>query len=158
MIDDESDYFTTEGNTWLSEHEKNALRKREGELRDIRHASRKDRKITLDFAGRRVMEDDSAVDMYNVKDSVIQQVHYGAKSKAHSQEANFNDEDFGYLVNPTLTRPPPQVGSSYFCHNQMKLVCSSICILPVIIISDITALDNHFGAVFETQFDIDTLV
>ncbi len=55
MIDDESDYFSVD-DRWLSSKERDKLRKREEELRDKRHGSRLDRKITLDFAGRRVIE------------------------------------------------------------------------------------------------------
>ena len=55
MIDDESDYFSVD-DRWLSKADKEKLGKREEELRAQRHASRKDRKITLDFAGRKVVE------------------------------------------------------------------------------------------------------
>ena len=55
VIDDESDYFSVD-DRWLSKADKEKLRKREEELRAQRHASRKDRKITLDFAGRKVVE------------------------------------------------------------------------------------------------------
>ena len=55
MIDDESDYFSVD-DRWLSKADKEKLKKREEELRAQRHTSRKDRKITLDFAGRKVVE------------------------------------------------------------------------------------------------------
>lgn len=64
VLDDESDYFATDSNQWLSPNERAALRKREEELREIRHASRKDRKITLDFAGRTVLEEDGNLKQY----------------------------------------------------------------------------------------------
>lgn len=51
MIDDESDYFSVDANQWLSEGQREALRKREEEVRQKRHGSRLDRKITFDFAG-----------------------------------------------------------------------------------------------------------
>lgn len=57
VLDDESDYFATESNQWLSPSERDKLRKKEEELRELRYASRKDRKITLDFAGRQVIDE-----------------------------------------------------------------------------------------------------
>ena len=50
VIDDESDYFTV-NSVWLSKAEREKLKQREDELRAKRHASRLDRKVTLDFAG-----------------------------------------------------------------------------------------------------------
>ena len=45
MIDDECDYFSTDSNQWLSKEDRDALRKREEELRAARHGSRRDRKV-----------------------------------------------------------------------------------------------------------------
>ena len=58
VIDDESDYFSVDANRWLSTQEKAGLHKKEEELREKRHGSRRNRAITLDIAGRRVIEDD----------------------------------------------------------------------------------------------------
>ena len=60
MIDDESDYFSTESNRWISDAERKALQQREAELREICHGSRMNRKllVELDFAGRRVVEEE----------------------------------------------------------------------------------------------------
>lgn len=67
VLDDESDYFATDSNQWLSPSEREKLRKKEEELREIRHASRRDRKITLDFAGRRVIEEGNNLNEYYSK-------------------------------------------------------------------------------------------
>lgn len=64
VLDDESDYFATESNQWLSTAERDKLRKKEEELRELRHASRKDRKITLDFAGRQVLDERTNLNEY----------------------------------------------------------------------------------------------
>lgn len=64
VLDDECDYFAADSNQWLSSVERTMLRKREEELRELRHASRKDRKITLDFAGRRVVEEGENLTQY----------------------------------------------------------------------------------------------
>lgn len=64
VLDDESDYFAADSNQWLSPVERETLRKRAEELRELRHASHKDRKITLDFAGRRVLEEGENLTQY----------------------------------------------------------------------------------------------
>ena len=50
VIDDESDYFSTD-TKWLNPAQREAVEKRQDELRALKYASRKDRKITFDFAG-----------------------------------------------------------------------------------------------------------
>ncbi|RMB94489.1 hypothetical protein DUI87_29300 [Hirundo rustica rustica] len=67
VIDDESDYFATDSNQWLSKQEREALQKREQELRELRHASRLAKKITIDFAGRQILEEDSSMAEYHSK-------------------------------------------------------------------------------------------
>lgn len=67
VIDDESDYFATDSNQWLSKQEREALQKREQELRELRHASRLAKKITIDFAGRQILEEDSNMAEYHSK-------------------------------------------------------------------------------------------
>lgn len=54
VIDDESDYFTS-NSVWLSKEEREKLQKYEKELKAQRHASRSDKKLTLDFAGKLVL-------------------------------------------------------------------------------------------------------
>ena len=113
MIDDESDYFATETGTWLTNSEKAALQKREEELRSVRHSSRRDRKITFDFAGRRIVETAESVDMYNVDDDVIQQVHYGSGQIRGDGGAVFTKDDFCNLVNPDIETNPPKVSNDF---------------------------------------------
>ena len=55
------DYFSVDSNRWLSEKEREKLRSKEEGLRKIKHASRRNQSITLDFAGRKVMEDKNRV-------------------------------------------------------------------------------------------------
>ena len=110
VIDDESDYFATDAGTWLSKGEKEALEKRKEELHAQRHASRKDRKVTLDFAGRTVIEEaPQIVDMYDINDAVVQAVHYGARPKVKDDAPVFTEEDFDSIVNPDIDREPPKV-------------------------------------------------
>ena len=53
MIDDESDYFASDSK-WIDERQRKALKQREEELREKKYASRTNRTVTLDFAGRQV--------------------------------------------------------------------------------------------------------
>uniref|UniRef100_A0A8C3VRY3 Activating signal cointegrator 1 n=1 Tax=Catagonus wagneri TaxID=51154 RepID=A0A8C3VRY3_9CETA len=79
VIDDESDYFASDSNQWLSKIEREALQKREEELREFRHASRLSKKITIDFAGRRIVEDENPLAEYH---SWIDQTGAASQKKA----------------------------------------------------------------------------
>lgn len=67
VIDDESDYFSTDSNQWLSMAEREVLRKKEQELLELRHASRLSRKVTIDFAGRKVFEEGDHLTEYHTR-------------------------------------------------------------------------------------------
>ncbi|XP_023704813.1 activating signal cointegrator 1 [Cryptotermes secundus] len=73
VIDDESDYFTV-NSVWLSKAEREKLQQREEELRARRHASRLDRRVTLDFAGRQVLEDHETETFYDKDDIVLKEI------------------------------------------------------------------------------------
>ncbi|NXN11429.1 TRIP4 protein, partial [Indicator maculatus] len=104
VIDDESDYFATDSNQWLSKQEREALQKREQELRELRHASRRHTTFTLDFAGRQVLEDSAAEQYHSKLDETTEAIHCGTLSQpARSPEA----ESCGVLVNPRLLQPAP---------------------------------------------------
>ncbi|EDQ91729.1 uncharacterized protein MONBRDRAFT_35853 [Monosiga brevicollis MX1] len=65
VIDDQADYFNTDGNKWQSRQERDAARQREAEMRDERRAARRENRITIDFAGRQVRQADvEEVDIY----------------------------------------------------------------------------------------------
>ncbi|XP_009976741.1 PREDICTED: activating signal cointegrator 1, partial [Tauraco erythrolophus] len=108
VIDDESDYFATDSNQWLSKQEREALQKREQELRELRHASRLAKKITIDFAGRQILEEDSNMAEYHSRlDETIEAISCGTLSKpAGSPEAK-TALNSGVLVNPRLLQPAP---------------------------------------------------
>ncbi|NWW43452.1 TRIP4 protein, partial [Pedionomus torquatus] len=108
VIDDESDYFATDSNQWLSKQEREALQKREQELRELRHASRLAKKITIDFAGRQILEEDNSVAEYHSKlDETIEAINCGTLGQpAGSPEAKATLSS-GVLVNPHLLQPAP---------------------------------------------------
>lgn len=98
----------------MSKEDRELLRKREEELRSKRHGSRRDRKITLDFAGRQVLEEDpsASVNMYDVNDEVVQRVNFGVRPKDRGRKTNErwkNDASDDYLINPNIHVSAPQV-------------------------------------------------
>ncbi|XP_028416961.1 activating signal cointegrator 1-like [Dendronephthya gigantea] len=56
VIDDESDYFASDSK-WLSKKERKILKEKEDKLQKLKHGSRRDKKVTLDFAGRKIIEE-----------------------------------------------------------------------------------------------------
>ncbi|KAG7210769.1 hypothetical protein KM043_012263 [Ampulex compressa] len=66
VIDDESDYYQS-NSVWLSAAEREKLQKQEDESNARKHQSQFNRKITLDFVGREVVEEDDTPndDFYN---------------------------------------------------------------------------------------------
>ncbi|CAB4033607.1 Hypothetical predicted protein, partial [Paramuricea clavata] len=65
VIDDESDYFATDSK-WLSKKERKILKDKESKLQQLKHASRRDKKVTLDFAGRKVIEEQATEKMNEI--------------------------------------------------------------------------------------------
>nr|XP_023652716.1 activating signal cointegrator 1-like [Paramormyrops kingsleyae] len=106
VLDDEADYFSTDSNQWLSPGEREALRKREEELQQLRHATRRDRKITLDFAGRQVLEEGDDLGHYYTKfDEAVQAIKSGGLTQTSRQEQT--QHPLRDLVNPNITQTPP---------------------------------------------------
>ena len=58
VLDDESDYF--QNTRWLSKEEKEVVHKKADERSEEVHKSRLKTKLTLDFAGRKIIDDESA--------------------------------------------------------------------------------------------------
>lgn len=109
VLDDESDYFATDSNQWLSPCERDALRKREEELRELRHASRKDRKITLDFAGRRVLDEGENLSPYLQKlDETVKSITAGTFGKTPKNSNSSDRQHLRELVNPNIVQAAPQ--------------------------------------------------
>ncbi|XP_058486282.1 activating signal cointegrator 1 [Solea solea] len=110
VLDDESDYFATESNQWLLPGERETLRKKEEELRTLRHASRKDRKITLDFAGRQVIDEGNNLnEYYNKLDETLKAMSSDTMSNSQvSSGRRGGKQSLGELVNPNITQSAPE--------------------------------------------------
>ncbi|XP_066598962.1 activating signal cointegrator 1 isoform X2 [Prorops nasuta] len=61
VIDDESDYYQAT-DAWLSAAERERVKKMEEEVNAQKYASRFSKKLTFDFAGRQIVEEDPVVD------------------------------------------------------------------------------------------------
>ncbi|KAG7221754.1 hypothetical protein INR49_029137, partial [Caranx melampygus] len=110
VLDDESDYFATDSNQWLSPGEREKLKKKEEELRELRHASRKDRKITLDFAGRQVIEEGTNLnEYYNKLDETLKAMSNDTTSKSPLySDKQGGKQSLRELVNPNIMQSAPE--------------------------------------------------
>ncbi|XP_072409323.1 activating signal cointegrator 1 isoform X1 [Chiloscyllium punctatum] len=108
VIDDESDYFAADTNQWLSKQEREALRKREEELRELRHASRRTKQITIDFAGRRIFEEQGSLDQYYSRlDDLVQEMKSESRDSNPSEQIKRSKQHLGELVNPNIAECVP---------------------------------------------------
>ncbi|XP_025414221.1 activating signal cointegrator 1 isoform X2 [Sipha flava] len=61
VIDDQMDYYSVNSG-WLSSKQREQMHQKEEERQEKKHGSRKTKKITIDFAGRQVYEEDKESD------------------------------------------------------------------------------------------------
>ena len=106
IIDDESDYFNVDNNRWLTPQQREALRKKKEELQQEKHKSRLDRKMTFDFAGRKVVEEQQTAEYDFQQDTKLLDLF---KNDAFSVEAEIKrrSETGSDLVNPNIPRTRP---------------------------------------------------
>lgn len=107
VIDDESDYFNTDNNKWLTAKQREALKKREQEFQEKKHESRLSKKVTLDFAGRRVVEEEDIVAYDPSEDQELIDMFRGANDPftVEGERAKLTDADGA--VNPFIGRERP---------------------------------------------------
>ena len=60
MIDDESDYFNT-NSKWVSREQRERLERKQEEVRELRFGSKIGKTFTLDFAGRKIVDEQRTV-------------------------------------------------------------------------------------------------
>ncbi|CAH9092526.1 unnamed protein product [Cuscuta europaea] len=67
VIDDQSDYYEIEGNSWLSMEEKELLRKKKEEIEEAERAKRSKVVVTFDLVGRKVLlnQDEVSHELHN---------------------------------------------------------------------------------------------
>jgi activating signal cointegrator 1 len=91
VIDDESDYFKA-NSVWLTDEERKKLKDLEDQLKSKKHASRLDKKVTIDFAGRQVVEEESF--SKEIEERILRQI-MDATSGSNHMYSNINPEMAG---------------------------------------------------------------
>jgi hypothetical protein len=99
VIDDESDYFKS-NSVWLNDNERKKLISLEEQLREQKHASRLRRKVTLDFAGRQVIDEPQLPK--EIEGKILHQIIEATSSSSH----------FSNVVNPDMADQAPIFDSS----------------------------------------------
>ena len=65
--------------------------------------------------------------MYDHQDAVVQQVQYGPHGVRH-RGGNPESEEQGFLVNPSIVQPAPQVGRMGVSVNTHFCACVCVCV------------------------------
>lgn len=71
VIDDQSDYYEIEGNTWLSMEEKELLRKKKEEIEEAEQARRSKVIMTFDLVGRKVLTNKDEVSESEMENRIL---------------------------------------------------------------------------------------
>ncbi|XP_057322102.1 activating signal cointegrator 1 isoform X1 [Microplitis mediator] len=66
VIDDQSDYYQSSDSVWLSNKERAEIQKHQEELRNLKHASRFTKKVTLDLYGRQIIDEPDDYDILSL--------------------------------------------------------------------------------------------
>lgn len=115
VIDDESDYFKT-NSVWLSDAERSKLKKLEEEMNAKKHASRRSQKVTIDFAGRQIVEEPSVTAEYEEQMlREIAEANYNDSGMYATYDGSNSNYDNLDLCHPLLNGPPPIVSHSLKC-------------------------------------------
>lgn len=105
VIDDEMDYFDS-NSQWLTADDRKKVKKLEEEMHSAKHDRRSNRKITLDFAGREVVEEPSLSAQEEAK--ILREVQDTMK-KSHLVTGEIDPSVFGAsgTVDPGIEVAPP---------------------------------------------------
>uniref|UniRef100_A0A5B6YN00 Putative activating signal cointegrator 1 n=1 Tax=Davidia involucrata TaxID=16924 RepID=A0A5B6YN00_DAVIN len=71
VIDDQSDYYEIEGNSWLSMEEKELLRKKKEEIEEAERAKRSKVIMTFDLVGRKVLMNEDEVSELEMENRIL---------------------------------------------------------------------------------------
>ncbi|OIT05008.1 PREDICTED: activating signal cointegrator 1 [Nicotiana attenuata] len=100
VIDDQSDYYEFEGNSWLSKEEKELLRKKKEEIEEAERAKRNRVIMTFDLVGRKVLIN---------KDEASEELHNGILLRpAGEKEATRIRPNPNLKVQPVFVDPGPR--------------------------------------------------
>nr|XP_049700890.1 activating signal cointegrator 1 [Helicoverpa armigera] len=116
VTDDDSDYFSA-NSVWLNSAEKGKLEKYQQSLHEKKHGSRLNKKMTFDFAGRQIVEDNT-IDYEPDEEQIRQMTSSGTDSGRQQQHDLFigvpSDRDVAPGVNAPLLQFDPSVETQSF--------------------------------------------
>ncbi|CAG5029947.1 unnamed protein product [Parnassius apollo] len=122
VTDDDSDYFSA-GSVWLSASEREKLQKYQQSLHEKKHASRLNKKMTFDFAGRQVIED-KTID-HEVDEEKVSQMTGGNRTNASGRFLShdlLSDTSTDRDVAPGVNAPLLQFDESVERHGYSSVV------------------------------------
>lgn len=115
MIDDESDYFKSDS-VWLSDAERKKLRQLEEEVAAKKHASRLSTRVTLDFTGRQVIEEQPMMSA-EFEDEILREIAESTVINAgiehNMRKSRIGGGGGGEDVHPMLDFPAPIVSRKH---------------------------------------------
>ena len=95
---------------WLSDEERKKLKRLEAEMNERKHASRLSRKVTIDFAGRQVIDEPQMT--IDIEDDILREIAdsmtINASINANMKRSNNSQSDSS--VHPLMDYQVPMVG------------------------------------------------
>ncbi|KAI5569042.1 hypothetical protein BDE02_12G052400 [Populus trichocarpa] len=101
VIDDQSDYYEIEGNSWLSNEEKQLLRKKQEETEEAELAKRSKVVVTFDLVGRKVLLNQDDVEELKSENRILRPLDEGGR------EVNRIKPNPSLRVQPVFLDPGP---------------------------------------------------
>ncbi|KAJ6765160.1 TRANSCRIPTION REGULATOR/ ZINC ION BINDING PROTEIN [Salix koriyanagi] len=101
VIDDQSDYYEIEGNSWLSNEEKQLLRKKQEETEEAEQAKRNKVVVTFDLVGRKVILNRDEVEELESENRLLRPLDEG------DRELNRIKPNPSLRIQPVFVDPGP---------------------------------------------------
>ncbi|CAK7343658.1 unnamed protein product [Dovyalis caffra] len=102
VIDDQSDYCEMEGNNWLSQEEKQLLRKKQEEIEEAERAKRNKVVVTFDLVGRKVLLNEDEVSELESENRILRPPDEGKR------DVNRIKPNPSLRIQPIFLDPGPQ--------------------------------------------------
>lgn len=85
VIDDECDYYQA-NNLWLTKEQREQWKKLEQNVQQGKHKSRLQQKVSVDFTGRVIADEEDPMEIYNKMNSIQDSRNFGTSSYAQSSK------------------------------------------------------------------------
>ncbi|XP_023519595.1 uncharacterized protein LOC111782962 [Cucurbita pepo subsp. pepo] len=119
VIDDQSDYYQIEGNNWLSNEEKELLRKKQEEIEEAERAKRNKVVVTFDLVGRKVLLNEDDTSELESRNSILR--------PPDEREVNRIKPNPSLQIHPVFLDPGPREKSTK-PRNSNRTVSNGICL------------------------------